>query len=72
MFVLFPVWFYYIVGPLIGAVVAGLLYRMVHGGSAPTVAPAGQSTHTASTRPHEAFIPPMPAAGDHDKTTHRA
>ncbi len=59
---LYPVWFYYTLGPLVGGVVAALLYRLIHGGSAPTVALADQSTDTAATRPHEAFIPPLSSA----------
>ena len=65
---LYPVWFFYTAGPLIGGVAAALLYRLIHGASPPTVALADQTTNTASTRPNEAFIPPLrtnpPAPGD--------
>lgn len=33
----FPVWFFYTVGPLLGGVLAALLYRVIHGASPPTV-----------------------------------
>ena len=56
---LYPVWFYYKAGPLIGGVAAALLYRLIHGGSAPTVTLADQSADDSRTRPHEAFIPPL-------------
>ncbi len=56
---LYPVWFYYTAGPLIGGVVAALLYRLIHDASAPTVALADQSADSGSTRPNEAFIPPL-------------
>ena len=56
---LYPVWSCYTAGPLIGGVLAALLYRLIHGGSAPAVTLADQSADDASTRPHGAFIPPM-------------
>lgn len=33
---LYPVWFFYTVGPLLGGVAAALLYRLIHGASPPT------------------------------------
>ena len=57
---LYPVWFYYTAGPLLGGVAAALVYRIIGSGSAPTVALADQTADHPDVRPHEAFIPPMP------------
>ncbi len=54
---LYPVWFFYTVGPLLGGVVAALIYRLIHSATAPAVTMADQSTDNAETRPNEAFIP---------------
>ncbi|WP_428394481.1 MIP/aquaporin family protein [Lichenicoccus sp.] len=55
----YPVWFFYTAGPLLGGVVAALLYRLIGSGSAPTVAVADQTADHPDVRPHEAFIPPL-------------
>lgn len=55
----YPVWFFYTAGPLIGGTLAALLYRLMHGASAPSVPMADQTTDTNSTSPHGAFIPPL-------------
>ena len=53
---LYPVWFYYTAGPLIGGAVAAFMYRIIQGASAPTVTVANQVSDDVGTRPNEAFI----------------
>ncbi len=40
---MYPVWFYYTAGPLLGGVAAALVYRLIHGASPPTVASADRA-----------------------------
>ena len=54
---LFPVWFFYTVGPFIGAVAAAALYRLIGQGSAPSVAIADESRDGGQARPNEALLP---------------
>ncbi len=51
----YPAWYVYIGGPIIGAVVAALLYLVVEKANAPKISVADRSTDRPATRPHERF-----------------
>ena len=55
---LYPVWFFYTAGPLLGGAAAGLLYRLIRSASPPSAALADRATDGSRTRPNEAYIPP--------------
>ena len=53
----YPIWYMYVLGPLLGGVIAAWLYSLVGRAQAPKVSLADQSTDTSKTRPNERFIP---------------
>ena len=57
----FPVWFFYTVGPLLGAVVAAGAFRLVGMANTPKVPPlADTTTDGPRAAPHAAYIHPTP------------
>ena len=55
---LYPVWFLYTAGPLLGGAAAGLLYRLIRSASPPSAPLADVATHGPRTRANEAYLPP--------------